>query len=383
MPLNLISQPSVSSPGGQLTIKGIFQQGSYPLPSPAPSAHSGYHMLGTPMSGQMPLGGGEDRASIINDLFPSSLPSMQVGMPPSFSSNSRTLSLPWLGVTNTLPDVATLVSPPLEKSLRPFHTMRQLQVSIERGSYVTRRLFLPRELWHQSGSRLLAVDTKVRMIDLVAASMDGVEQSGLFLLQDTPWHQPGTTAIHVARFVKQLDEIEIVMGEVQNTLAKKLGHVESVSSLSATAPPSAGGSNASGTFKRSNMQTFNALSSKLQRSLNQMVAHNSKSGVDSPMMYVEGLARLFVRAQVLGDHLTAVLAAKERHGGGGARQGIPIGMPAVDGYGALPDDVLASIEIRLRRSSDFFANVILRFVLRDVTILVDKSVKRNAALLTE
>ncbi|PWN32473.1 uncharacterized protein FA14DRAFT_74564 [Meira miltonrushii] len=431
MPLTLLPQASGALTGGSATItspsgaKGGLG-GANPLPSPAPSSYSGYHMLGTPISAVPPTSNlVDDRSLILQDLFPTALPSMQMGMQPSFASNSASLGLAWMGVSNSIPDSNDL-NMPNEKCLRPFHTMKQLSKSIEKGSYLTQKLFLPKELWLQNvgGSRLSAVDTKIRMVDLMSTSMDNVENYGQFLLHEMSFNQPGTTAIHVAKFVKSLDEMESVMMEVQHTLNKKLGNLEGSNgpSSSSTSGPGSGmgGGNAGGASgssvmsnstsggtigKRSNLNTFNALSSKLSKSINHMVAHNSKSTTDSPAVYIEGLSRLFNKSQILGDHLSALLESRQHNhpgessqdvtittnasGGGGAANGayatgMPMGLPPMEiGYSGLQEDMQTMIEFRLRKMSEFFANVVLRFVLHDLTILVDKSVKRNAVQMFE
>lgn len=429
MPLTLLPQASGALTGGSATItspsgaKGGLG-GVNPLPSPAPSSYSGYHMLGTPISA-VPLTSNlaDDRSLILQDLFPTALPSMQMGMQPSFASNSAALGLAWMGVSNSIPDSNDL-NMPNEKCLRPFHTMKQLSKSIEKGSYLTQKLFLPKDLWHQNvgGSRLSAVDTKIRMVDLMSTSMDNVENYGQFLLHEMSFNQSGTTAIHVAKFVKSLDEVESVMTEVQHTLNKKLGNLDGSSgpSSSSTGGPASGvgGGNAGGTSgssimansssggtlgKRSNLNTFNALSSKLSKSINHMVAHNSKSTTDSPIVYIEGLSRLFNKSQILGDHLSALLETRHHiqsgelsqdltittnASGGGANgayaTGMPMGLPPMEiGYSGLQEEMQTMIEFRLRKMSEFFANVVLRFVLHDLTILVDKSVKRNAVQMFE
>lgn len=434
MPLTLLPQSSGALSGGSATItspsgaKGGLGA-SNPLPSPAPSSYSGYHMLGTPISAA-PMSSNvvDDRSLILQDLFPTALPSMQMGMQPSFASNSGSLGLAWMGVSNSIPDAHDL-NMPNEKCLRPFHTMKQLSTSIEKGSYLTQKLFIPRELWQQNvgGSRLSAVDTKIRLIDLMSTSMENVENFGQFLIHEMSF--TGSTAIHVAKFVKTLDEVEVVMMEVQHTLSKKLGNLDGSggSASSSTSGPASGisGGNAGGasgssilsnsttgsalgnasgnnTFKRSNLNTFNALSSKLSKSLNQMVAHNSKNAIDSPAVYIESLSRLFNKSQVLCDHLSALLETRHHsHSGemsqdltittnaniaahGAYATGMPMGLPPMEiGYSGLQEEMQMMIELRLRKMSEFFANVVLRFVLHDLTILVDKSVKKSAVQLFE
>lgn len=398
MPLNLI--PTVNR--NQLSVATNAERND--VPSPVPSSYSGYHVLGTPMSGiAMSLAPAEERKTLIEDLFPSPLPSMQLGAPPAYASNSAALGLPWLGVTNGLPDTSTLPWPPSERAMRPFHTIRQLQLSMERGSFVTRRLYVDRDVWLQSGARLHALDTKARSAEMLTTPLENVSAAGAFLLNADVgnWPASGTLAIHTAGFLRRLDELETVMNEVRVMLAKKLGHVDSIATSTtvssgvgggqqSTSSPSQGNSPAGttpsagngkgegysgGTVKRSNMNTLNSLSSKLQRSLNHMVAHNSKGhGADPPLSYVDRLSKLFRHAQVIADHLRALTGVNASNAGT---------MTSSRGYATLTEDVRTQIEQRLRRASEFLANVVLRFVLRDLAILLDKSLKRTASLLIE
>ena len=344
----------------QGTLKAVNSSApGFRFPSPAPSASSGYHALGTPSIpfGQYPwcnpeVGekGSEAVSMTMSDLFPSSLPSLQMGAVPSYTSNSYSVHLPWIGVTSALPDSAPFSLPPAQKSLRPFYVMRLLQASIERGSYITKRLYLSRDLWLQSGSRLLAIETKVRMLDSISNGIDGIEQAGLFLLHSSHTDHPGLNAINAAKFLKLLEEFETLLIEVQNTLAKKLGFLETVDG------------------KKSG-SSFGSLSSKLTRSLDRMT-HNSKSHIDTPANYVDGLSRLFIKAQTIGEHLRTLDRSKRE-----------VESPTRDSewenisaeiYATLPAELKRSIELKLKKASDFFNSVILRFVLRDVAILVDK-----------
>lgn len=46
-------------------------------------------------------------------------------------------------------------------------------------------------------------------------------------------------------------------------------------------------------------------------------------------------------------------------------------------YAALPTDVRTQVEIRLKRSSEFFVTVVLDFVIRDLGQLLDKYAKKG------
>ena len=90
--------------------------------------------------------------------------------------------------------------------------------------------------------------------------------------------------------------------------------------------------------------------------------------MDSPSTYVNGLARLFQAAQLLDEHTKALSA--------------PPGSSSTI-YGSIPPELRASVETRLKRSSEFFATVVLTFVVRDMGILLDKYAKRGQRYLEE
>lgn len=363
MPLSPLANLQQQQQQGTIRAPSALGTSSFRFPSPAPSTSSGYHALGTPLSpfnnypwSNQTIGGynSEGKGTIMSDLFPTSLPSIQMNAVPSFTSNSHSTHLPWIGITNSsLSGSNSIAPPPTQKFLRPFYTMKLLQASIEHGSYITKRLYLPAELWLQSGSRLLAIETKVRMLESISSGIDGIDQAGQFLLHPTHTDQPGLNAINASKFLKLLEEFETLLIEVQNTLAKKLGFLETVHGKKAS-------------------NSFGSLGSKLTRSLDRMT--NNVKHLDTPATYVEGLSRLFVKAQVLGDHLSTLYRSKM----GGQDFSSPTTKEVdwdrinVDIYATLPAELKSNIEFKLKRSSDFFANVILRFVLRDVAILMDK-----------
>jgi hypothetical protein len=52
-------------------------------------------------------------------------------------------------------------------------------------------------------------------------------------------------------------------------------------------------------------------------------------------------------------------------------------------YAAFPTDVRLSVEVKLKRISEFFATVVLTFVVRDLSQLLDKYVKKCEKWLAE
>jgi hypothetical protein len=86
--------------------------------------------------------------------------------------------------------------------------------------------------------------------------------------------------------------------------------------------------------------------------------------LDSPAAYVSGLSKLFLHAQLLDEHSKAITSVA----------------PA---YAALPADIRSAADKKLKRVSQFFATVVLTFVIRDLSQLLDKYAKKCEKWLAE
>lgn len=93
---------------------------------------------------------------------------------------------------------------------------------------------------------------------------------------------------------------------------------------------------------------------------------DGNNSLDSPAVYVQGLSKLFNQAQILDEHTKAVTS-----------------QPVAALYAAFPPDLRTALEVKLRRSSEFFAKVVLTFVIRDMALLLDKYVKKCEKWLAE
>jgi hypothetical protein len=78
------------------------------------------------------------------------------------------------------------------------------------------------------------------------------------------------------------------------------------------------------------------------------------------------LKKLFSHSQLLDEHTRAVLA-----------------QPVAASYSAFPMDVRILVEAKLKRCSEFFATVVLTFVIRDLSQLLDKYAKKCEKWLAE
>lgn len=318
---------------------------------------------------------------LISDIFPTGLPSLAAGAP-SYAS------VQVYDVASRRPKVP--VAPHV--LLRPYFVMQQLMVSIQQGAQVTDRLFVPQALWTQAGVKLTAVETKVRAIELLASGIEAVERGGEALLLPLG-SNAGLETSSASRFLRQLEDFEGLLVAVQSNLAKKLAFLESKSSSSGAV---GGGTPSKGS------KSLSTFSSRLTRIAG--VGQAKTQDTTSIMVYVETLAKLFRRSATLAAHTTSLLVA----------QGIlpptappsaavssdaappstptwleplrspigPISTPQ-DAYAALPAQVKHDIQTKLTRSSDFFARVVLTFVLQDLGIMMDKYVKKGSTVFAD
>jgi ribosome modulation factor len=307
-------------------------------------------------------------------------------------------------------DAVQVVSNPLR---RPFQLMRQIRVTIVSGGYLSRRLYIPQNMWTQTGVKLVAIESKVRMIELLITGLEAVEKSGESLLSSrhTLFGRPAMGE----RMIRELDSFDGLLDGIQSTLAKKLGYIDNVNGKRS------GQVNICPflsvwvrqhwlTDLRGVLELFRFLELKVVKILGQddewekvqfdtfvfpevrVVRVKADGGpcllssLDAPATYVDAISRLCQQAQVLGEHrilsrrgaendfrLTWVFV--DRHLAAVATDDYSAGSSL---YPTLPRDVRIAIDHRLRRSSDFFGTVVCRFVMRDISLLCDKYAKRAA-----
>jgi len=126
---------------------------------------------------------------------------------------------------------ATLALP---SARRPFHLMRLVAATIPAsdggagggGGYLSERLFVPAHVWTTSaGTKLVAIETKVRMLDLLSSGLDALDRAGRGMLLVPVGSSSAAAAAReeAARFAKELESFEGLAEGIQSTLAKKLG----------------------------------------------------------------------------------------------------------------------------------------------------------------
>ncbi|KAF8527838.1 hypothetical protein BU17DRAFT_38799 [Hysterangium stoloniferum] len=236
-------------------------------------------------------------------------------------------------------------APPADPLRKPYHLMSLLWATMtsKSGGYITRRLHVPHEVWSQGGAKLLNLPEKVRVVEVLCGALEEVLHASNELTSGTGViDATSCNRTEVERWLSKLDEWNGVCESIVGSIGKKLGVGEGF-----------------GAKKSGGVTSW----SKFAQSFNRMT--NGKN-LDSPASYVAGLTKLFQQAQILDDHTKAFLAS-----------------PPSPLYIGLPMDLRQLLELRLKRSSEFFASVVLTFVVRDLSQLLDKYVKKGEKWLAE
>ncbi|KAF2259458.1 hypothetical protein CC78DRAFT_621023 [Lojkania enalia] len=281
--------------------------------------------------------------------------------------------------------------------LRPFWLMRCFYQTIAhpRGGYLSTKLFVPRDVWRVKGVKLKNVDDKIANCDLLIAALQRLST---------------VDTLDADAVLEEMQALEVVLDQVQTQLAKKLGNevgVHGVSTLfkdantvsngSATGDSSEKGSYGSQDHgaksamaqSKSYLTSWRKLRSKGSavglsnmaggKSIGGEVPKDSLTMATLPMTslpnirfakrdlasvvfegpnsgYMGSLARLFDSAQILDQIARQVEDPGLKH--------------------SSPTHV--GLELSARHAAEFFGFYICRFVLADVTLMLDKFIKRGS-----
>lgn len=102
------------------------------------------------------------------------------------------------------------------------------------GAFVSQGLFVPRATWAQVGVKIPAVETKIRIMELLSEGLQVVRKAGsvsdvdvstgsLHPTVSEPSQSAGLKALNAA-----LDDFEALTVEIQKILVKKLGNGKSL-----------------------------------------------------------------------------------------------------------------------------------------------------------
>ncbi|KAL9039300.1 MAG: hypothetical protein Q9180_002610 [Flavoplaca navasiana] len=273
--------------------------------------------------------------------------------------------------------------------LRPFWFLRCIYQSVThpRGGYISTRLFLPRDIWKVTNVKLKSVDEKVSTCDLLTATLLKLSKVDTF----------DANAV-----LEEMQFLESIMEQLQGVLSKKLGHEVGVGSTAWLAKGAGTTGDASGTGdafggKNGNTSTKSYLSSwrkKMSKTSSAASGHtgatgNNNNGKDgnkeTPLMssipmtatqkprfaqrdvsqvkyigphahYMGALARLCDAAQILDQIARGVEDPGLKH--------------------SSPTHV--GLELSARHAAEFFGFYICRFVFNDISMMLDKFIKRGS-----
>ncbi|KAJ6052030.1 hypothetical protein N7499_011415 [Penicillium canescens] len=302
----------------------------------------------------------------------------QNGLPTSgmnlFDSNIHSPTA--LGRPNSLVSNAPLPLEPCPESflLRPFWLMRCLYQTLAHphGGYLSEKLFIPRDVWRVKNVKLKALEEKVSNCDLLTAALLKLAQVDTY---------------DADAVLEEMQSFESVLDQVQGFLSKKLGnevgvqasmplfkpastpdepaHVESApnksyltwkriraktSGLGTTTPtPSARESNKDNLTLNSVPMT-SVQGTHAKRNVTQLEFSGPNAN------YMGALARLFDAAQVLEQIAQQVEDPGLKH--------------------SSPTHV--GLELSTRHAAEFFGFYICRFALADVSLMLDKFIKRGS-----
>ncbi|KND88877.1 hypothetical protein TOPH_06364 [Tolypocladium ophioglossoides CBS 100239] len=273
---------------------------------------------------------------------------------------------------------------PNDFMLRPFWLMRCLYQTLvhPRGGYLSTKLFVPREVWKVKGVKLKNVEDKMANCDYLTAA----------LLKLAKVDTCDADAV-----LEEMQSLEGVLEQVQATLARKLGSEVGVQSSGvlfkeasntmdadgASIPRTSSVSGKSSSFswrrlrsKNSAMGLGGVYSSKLgstegvkeiatlstlpmtphptSRPAKRDVAQAQFMGPNA--QYMGSLARLFDAAQAIDQIARQVDDPGLRHA----------------------DKTQVGLELCTRHAAEFFGFYICRFVLADLSMLLDKFIKRGS-----
>ncbi|KAI8384139.1 hypothetical protein BD560DRAFT_189582 [Blakeslea trispora] len=240
-----------------------------------------------------------------------------------------------------------------------------LEKSMLEGAHITHRLYIPKNLWLQPNIKLPSMDTKVSACETIANEITRLEKwSHLDDLKSS---------------IKILEQLENSVDQLQTTLAKKLKSDSLGSEVPSSPLYSAGSSVASSqssvySFQSQSSaatvsrvestkkgQSFMSWGNKLTKSVERMNAFSLTKPEYQFKHYTEALKKLFTKMHVLERWLMHYLLEKRK-----SRQP--------------QHDILISKLVRICTNTN---NLVGGFVVRDITILLEKWLKRGGSWVSE
>ncbi|KAL2162474.1 hypothetical protein VTH06DRAFT_7388 [Thermothelomyces fergusii] len=298
---------------------------------------------------------------------------------------------------------------PTDAMLRPFWLMRALYQTLchPRGGYLSNKLFVPRDVWRVKGVKLKAVEDKIANCDLLTAALQKLAR---------------VDTCDADAVLEEMQAFEGVLEQVQATLSRKLGSevgVQGASSMfkdaaAAAAAAAAGDAAAAGgdgaTMPRSASVAGKASSFSWRRLRSKNSSANlpglsvsgygskggNGGGGGSTTNLSEGLGKDATLASLpMTTHPTSRPTKRDVHSvtftGPNANYMSSLARlfdaaQTVDQIARQVDDpglrhadkTQVGLELCTRHAAEFFAFYVCRFALSDLTLLMDKFVKRGS-----
>ncbi|KAI6363542.1 hypothetical protein MCOR25_005900 [Pyricularia grisea] len=309
--------------------------------------------------------------------------------------------------TGGIPDAPVPLEPcPKGTMLRPFWLMRCLFQTLAhpRGGYLSNKLFVPRDVWKVKGVKLKNVEDKISNCDLLTAALQKLGR---------------VDTCDADAMLEEMQSLESIFEQVQANLTRRLGNSEvGVQSMAALFRDGTNGSAAgaggnldpesAGSVPRSaSVSGKSSFSWRRLRSKNSTPGLNAAPGSfrkESPatMMMdsafasngvgsgINGVSSLPMTSQPTSRPSKRDLSAVQFTGPNAgymaslaklfdAAQAIDQIARQVEDPGLRhADKTQVGLELCTRHAAEFFAFYICRFVLTDLTILLDKFVKRGS-----
>ncbi|KAK0644376.1 hypothetical protein B0T16DRAFT_196182 [Cercophora newfieldiana] len=356
---------------------------------------------GTPLSNQFGIGGSSTRLP--------ALPSIPTPLAGTFKERSNSSAAGGLylfdnqihspttpGSPNLMmPDAPVPLEPcPNDVMLRPFWLMRCLYQTLchPRGGYLSNKLFVPRDVWRVKGVKLKNLEDKISNCDYLTAALQKLAK---------------VDTCDADAVLEELQSLEGLLEQVQATLTRKLGtevgvqgagtmfkDANGIDSEASAVPRSASVTGKGSSFSWRRLRSKGSSANLPSMGAQYGGRSGSGGGVATPIegpgskevllpslpmtthptsrpakrdvssvafsgpnaTYMSSLAKLFDAAQAIDQIARQVEDPGLRHA----------------------DKTQVGLELCTRHAAEFFGFYICRFVLSDLTLMLDKFVKRGS-----
>ncbi|EDN94723.1 hypothetical protein SS1G_10597 [Sclerotinia sclerotiorum 1980 UF-70] len=274
---------------------------------------------------------------------------------------------------------------PTEYLLRPFWLMRALYQTIAhpRGGYLSTKLFVPRDVWRVKGVKIKGVEDKIANCDFLTAALMKLGQVDTY---------------DADAVLEEMQSLEGILEQVQITLSKKLGSEVGVQGSNGMFKDATMGENMDFANMSSKSGSVSSKASSFSwrrlRSKNSAMSlgNNYSNKVTSPEIPKEGLTmgtlpmtsaprtrfakRDVAQVQFSGPNANYMSALARLFD---AAQAIDQIARQVEDPGLRhADKTQVGLELCTRHAAEFFGFYICRFVLNDISLLLDKFIKRGS-----